>query len=162
MGSGREHSEARHGWTHHLLGHVIEDPGAVVGKHLLVVLRLRYEVLWRPSMASRLPSQDATVDGPLLQDVGWNVFQVKDNVFVRLDEDFCRGARVASPDEKGERLEDEEVVMLGEIPHLTISGGESVSQKHPVLKMPHTIWKHDCLTDSFGDAGSRAASTDEI
>ena len=34
---------------------------------------------------------------------------------------------MASPDEKGERLEDEEVVMLREIPHLTIPGGESVS-----------------------------------
>ena len=41
--------------------------------------------------------------------------------------DFCRGTIVASPGEERERLEDEEVVMLREIPYLTIPGGESVS-----------------------------------
>ena len=62
--------------------------------------------------------QDAAVDRLLLQGFCWHVFQVEDNVVVRLDEDFCRGTIVASPGEERERLEDEEVVMLGEISHL--------------------------------------------
>ena len=28
----RDDSEGRHGWTHHLLGHVMKDPGPVIGK----------------------------------------------------------------------------------------------------------------------------------
>ena len=102
----------------HLLGHVIEDPRAVIGKHLLVVLCLGYEILWGSTLASWATLQDATVDGFLLQVFSCHAFQVEDNVVVRLDENFCRGAIPASPGKKGERLEDKEVVMLRKISHL--------------------------------------------
>ena len=102
----------------HLLAHVIEDPGAVIGKHLLVVLFLWYEILWGPTLASRATLQDTAVDAFLLQVFSCHAFQVEDNVVVRLDENFSRGAILASPGKKGERLEYKEVVMLGKISHL--------------------------------------------
>ena len=131
--------------TRHLLGHVIEDPGAVVGKHLLVVLRLRYEVLWRPSLTSWSISQDAAVDGPLLQAVGWNVFQVKDDVLVRLDQDLCRGTILASPGEKGKRLENQEVVVLWEVSNLKIT---SAKQTDSLKKIWNTTNRSLCFEAS--------------
>ena len=46
------------------------------------------------------------------------MFQVKDDVAVRRDDDSYRSRRVASQDESGERLEDKELVRLWEISYL--------------------------------------------
>ena len=68
--------------------------------------------------------QDAAIDGLLLHLVGRNVFQVKDDVLVRLDQDLCRGTILTSPGEKGKRLEDQEVVVLWEVSNLKITSAK--------------------------------------
>ena len=108
----------------HLHGHVVEDPGAVVRQHLLIELFLGNEVLWTLSPARRSPLQDAAIDGLLLHLVGRNVFQVKDDVLIRLDQDLCRGTILACPGEKGKRLENQEVVVLWEVSNLKITSAK--------------------------------------
>ena len=116
----------------HLHGHVVEDPGAVVRQHLLIELFLGNEVLWTFSPARRSPLQDAAIDGLLLHLVGRNVFQVKDDVLVRLDQDLCRGTILTSPGEKGKRLENQEVVVLWEVSDLKITSAKQTDslKKH--------------------------------
>ena len=115
----------------HLHGHVVEDPGAVVRQHLLIELFLRNEVLWTLSPARGSLLQDASIDGLLLQLVDRNVFQVKDDVLIRLDKDLCRGTILACPGEKGKRLENQEVVVLWEVSNLKItSAKQTENMKH--------------------------------
>ena len=129
----------------HLHGHVVEDPGAVVRQHLLIELFLGNEVLWTLSPARRSPLQDAAIDGLLLQFVCRNVFQVKDDVLIRLDQDLCRGTILASPGEKGKRLENQEVVVLWEVSNLKIT---SAKQTDSLKKIWNTTNRSLCFEAS--------------